>query len=77
MPNLCAGEPGNPHKDGGMVDRVGLNGWRALLAAQQLQQGRVRPSIVHLIARSSRFSGTDDAGAVCESLCWCVLTLSC
>ena len=48
-----------------MVDRVGLNAWRALLQSQaDVQPSRLRPSIVHLIARSSRWSGIDDSRAV-------------
>ena len=60
-----AGQAGNPHKDGGMVDRVGLTAWRRLLESQaDAQPARVRPSVVHLITRSSRFSGIDDARAL-------------
>ena len=55
-----------------MVDRVGLTGWRRLLEGQaNVQPARVRPSVVHLIARSSRFSGIDDARAISKApACW-------
>lgn len=54
----------NPYKDGGLVDRVGLHAWRNRRRSQALARGhsaaRVPPALVHVIARSSPFSGADD-----------------
>jgi hypothetical protein len=55
-------------KDGGMVDRVGLRAWRQRRRQQhQLRNGAshgsVPPCLVHVIERSSPFSGADDAEA--------------
>ena len=46
------GREGGPFADGGKVDRVGLLPWRG--------GGGNSPAVVHLIERSSRFSGDDD-----------------
>lgn len=52
-----AGQKGGPFKDGGLYDRTGLKAWRE----RRAQQGAgVPPALVHLIARSSSFSGADD-----------------
>jgi len=37
--------PGGPHHDGGAVDRIGLDAWRAWRG--------IRPTIVHLVQRSA------------------------
>lgn len=55
-------------KDGGMVDRVGLSAWRRRRRHQHQQQHRAAsanmpPCLVHIIERSSPFSGADDAEA--------------
>jgi hypothetical protein len=52
-------------KDGGMVDRVGLMAWRQRRRQQQqLRNGAsTPPCLVHVIERSSPFSGADDAEA--------------
>jgi hypothetical protein len=58
-------------KDGGMVDRVGLSAWRERRRQQhERQHGRpvssstsLPPCLVHIIERSSPFSGADDAEA--------------
>lgn len=52
-----AGQKGGPFKDGGLYDRTGLKAWRERRA---LQGAGVPPALVHLIARSSSFSGADD-----------------
>lgn len=56
--------------DGGRHDRVGLRGWAARAAARR--PGRPRKTLVHLISRSSPFSGAeeveaDEAVLVCRS----------
>ena len=52
-----AGQKRGPFKDGGVYDRTGLKAWRQ----RRAQQGAgVPPALVHLIARSSSFSGADD-----------------
>lgn len=61
-------------KDGGMVDRVGLAAWRQRRRQQQHlaadaagSSGSVLPPcLVHVIERSSPFSGADDAEACGE-----------
>jgi len=61
-------------KDGGMVDRVGLAAWRQRRRQQQHlsadaagSSGSVLPPcLVHVIERSSPFSGSDDAEACGE-----------
>ena len=45
-----------PCMDGGKYDRVGLTGWQQRCSAKGLQ---TRPAFVHLISRSSPFSGND------------------
>eukprot|EP00879_Flechtneria_rotunda_P002076 GHRR01002255.1.p1 GENE.GHRR01002255.1~~GHRR01002255.1.p1 ORF type:complete len:329 (+),score=124.55 GHRR01002255.1:736-1722(+) len=58
-------------KDGGMVDRVGLAAWRQRRRQQQKLLGRrtspLPPCLVHVIDRSSPFSGFDNAEAIGES----------
>ena len=56
-----------------MIDRPGLAPWRQqqLRLAQQAdssgaQAYQPRPAIVHLVARSSQFSGVDDIAATGE-----------
>uniref|UniRef100_A0A7S0WPM6 Patatin n=1 Tax=Chlamydomonas leiostraca TaxID=1034604 RepID=A0A7S0WPM6_9CHLO len=60
----------NPYKDGGVVDRIGLAAWRdrrrSQLKAAGLNPARVPPALVHVISRSSPFSGFDDVGALSE-----------
>lgn len=46
--------------DGGKHDRVGLDGWRQRVRDQQKRE---RPTLVHLITRSSPFSGADAIAA--------------
>lgn len=73
---LCrarAGQAGGPFKDGGLADRTGLVAWRKRREAQlRARAGKAAPAgavpvtpaaLVHLIARSSRFSGDDDVEA--------------
>eukprot|EP00775_Hariotina_reticulata_P004535 gene4535-4787_t len=57
-------------KDGGVVDRIGLAAWRQRRRQQQDlngQRGRLPPCLVHIIERSSPFSGLDDPEAAGES----------
>ncbi len=57
MSNCATGQTSGPFKDGGLYDRTGLKAWRQ----RRVQQGAgVPPALVHLIARSSGFSGADD-----------------
>jgi hypothetical protein len=46
-----------PCMDGGKFDRVGLEGWQQRCSRHGLEQ---RKTLVHLIERSSPFSGKDD-----------------
>ncbi|GIL83781.1 hypothetical protein Vretimale_10462 [Volvox reticuliferus] len=63
-----------PFKDGGVVDRVGLKAWRDRRRAQ-IKSGKgpssvarpPPPCLVHVIDRSSPFSGFDDTNAMGES----------
>jgi len=48
---------GGPFIDGGKVDRDGLRPWRELVRRKEWEE---LPAIVHLISRSSPFSGADD-----------------
>ncbi|GAX86333.1 hypothetical protein CEUSTIGMA_g13745.t1, partial [Chlamydomonas eustigma] len=63
----------NPFKDGGVVDRVGLKAWRdrrrsqLASAGRQHEGGRLPPCLVHVIKRSSPFSGQDSVGATGEA----------
>lgn len=64
------GTPGQPHgpfKDGGVVCRTGLTMWRDMrrqqMAAGGLNLSSPPPVLVHLVERSSRFSGNDDVNA--------------
>lgn len=58
-------------KDGGVVDRVGLSAWRERRRQQHERQhgqpvsssASLPPCLVHIIERSSPFSGADDAEA--------------
>ncbi|CAL5230039.1 g13484 [Coccomyxa viridis] len=57
------GQKSGPFKDGGLYDRTGLKAWRQ----RRVQQGAgVPPALVHLIARSSGFSGADDVESTGE-----------
>ncbi|GLI64293.1 hypothetical protein VaNZ11_007477 [Volvox africanus] len=64
-----------PFKDGGVVDRVGLKAWRDRRRAQICQSAKgpssasrpPPPCLVHVIDRSSPFSGFDDTTAMGES----------
>lgn len=64
------GGGGRPFKDGGVADRVGLKGWRERrrLQVEAGSLGMQRPptALVHLIGRSSPFSGADDVKATGE-----------
>ena len=68
---LPAGCEDGPFKDGGLVDRVGLAGWRRRRAARASRNGggggnahgAAPPALIHLIQRSSAFSGDDDVEA--------------
>lgn len=58
--------------DGGKFDRVGLSGWLARTAARRRRGKQSEATLVHLIARSSPFSGAeavsqDDRVVVCRS----------
>lgn len=61
----------NPCKDGGVVDRVGLRAWRDRRRAQLKERGLspsgVPPALVHVISRSSPFSGFDDVSSCGEA----------
>ncbi|KAF5830249.1 acyl transferase/acyl hydrolase/lysophospholipase [Dunaliella salina] len=51
----------SPFKDGGCVDRVGLQSWRERRQKQAEGDSQlVPPALVHVISRSSPFSGFDD-----------------
>lgn len=53
--------PGNtntPHIDGGIKTRVGLDAWRDR-QIRKFGLGHVRPAAVHIVSRSSPFSGSD------------------
>jgi hypothetical protein len=52
-----ADQEGGPFKDGGLYDRTGLVAWRR---RRSLRGNVVPPALIHLIARSSNFSGADD-----------------
>jgi hypothetical protein len=57
-------------KDGGVVDRIGLSAWRQRRRLQQQfgrRSARLPPCLVHVIERSSPFSGSDDTEAAGES----------
>jgi hypothetical protein len=57
-------------KDGGVVDRIGLSAWRQRRRQQQQfgrRSARLPPCLVHVIERSSPFSGCDDTEAAGES----------
>jgi hypothetical protein len=46
-----SGHDGNPYKDGGVVDRIGLRAWREHRRQQLGPSGRIPPALVHLISR--------------------------
>lgn len=68
-------EAQGPFRDGGVVDRTGLVAWRDRLraAAAAGSVGSAQPpappppALVHLIGRSSAFSGADDVEAMGEA----------
>lgn len=64
------GTKGGPYKDGGVVDRIGLKAWRnrrrAQLAVRGGKDSQLPPCLVHVISRSSPFSGADDVLATGE-----------
>jgi hypothetical protein len=71
----AAGLEEGPFKDGGLVDRVGLAGWRRRRVARGGGGGggnaAAPPALIHLIQRSSAFSGNDDVeatGARCAAV---------
>lgn len=57
MTSAHAGHKDGPFKDGGLYDRTGLVAWRR---RRSLSGKGVPPALIHLIARSSNFSGADD-----------------
>ncbi|EIE21028.1 hypothetical protein COCSUDRAFT_17697, partial [Coccomyxa subellipsoidea C-169] len=57
------GQEGGPFRDGGLVDRTGLGAWRQ---RRSLRGSGVPPALIHLIQRSSNFSGNDDVEATGE-----------
>lgn len=59
-PGVGAGQENGPFKDGGLVDRTGLSAWRK---RRSLCGKGVPPALIHLIQRSSNFSGADDVEA--------------
>lgn len=68
----------NPFVDGGKVDRIGLKPWRDYCRARAdlnaspwnffntKESNRVPDAVVHLISRSSPFSGSDDLAQLRE-----------
>ena len=64
-PVYIPGQNGGPFADGGKADRVGLRQWRA---RRRLKKNAIPPAaLVHLIERSSPFSGADDVSRMGES----------
>jgi predicted acylesterase/phospholipase RssA len=59
------GRRAGPYIDGGVRCRIGLDLWRQHRYAQG---GRPAPALVHLIGRSSPFSGNDATGDLGERL---------
>ena len=62
-------EAQGPFKDGGVVDRTGLVAWRdrrRSAAGGDTAPSPPPPALVHLIGRSSAFSGADDVSAMGE-----------
>ncbi|KAK9908328.1 hypothetical protein WJX75_006132 [Coccomyxa subellipsoidea] len=57
------GQESGPFKDGGLIDRTGLSAWRK---RRSLRGKGVPPALIHLIQRSSNFSGSDDVEATGE-----------
>ncbi|KAL4522818.1 hypothetical protein Ndes2526B_g00851 [Nannochloris sp. 'desiccata'] len=55
-----------PYMDGGVACRIGLDIWRRHRQHQRHQPSNddVRPALVHLIGRSSPFSGNDSLGTL-------------
>ncbi|CAL8469101.1 g8642 [Coccomyxa elongata] len=62
-PLQIPGQEDGPFKDGGLVDRTGLSAWRK---RRSLRGKGVPPALIHLIQRSSNFSGNDDVEATGE-----------
>ena len=60
----------SPCSDGGAVDRVGLKQWRTY--RRNSEEGRVYRALVHVIGRSSPFSGADDVENMGEEDIWVV-----
>lgn len=62
-----------PFKDGGIADRVGLQVWRKR-RRQNIAEAALPPCCVHLVSRSSPFSGSDDirAAGVCTAAIGCM-----
>jgi predicted acylesterase/phospholipase RssA len=63
-PVRVPGAAANPCVDGGVACRIGLDLWRARRRAQGFPSARVPPAVVHLIGRSSPFSGNDDTAGL-------------
>lgn len=57
-PVVIPGNTNTPHIDGGIKTRVGLDAWRERQMGKSGLSG-VRPAAVHIVGRSSPFSGTD------------------
>lgn len=61
------GVANSPCKDGGVVDRIGLKAWRNRRRRQLSTSAHSPPpALVHVIERSSPFSGDDDVEAAGE-----------
>lgn len=65
------GQKNGPFRDGGVVDRVGVKAWRNRRRRQLSQSSHhladgLPPLLVHVISRSSPFSGYDDVLATGE-----------
>uniref|UniRef100_A0A7S1SMC6 PNPLA domain-containing protein n=1 Tax=Tetraselmis chuii TaxID=63592 RepID=A0A7S1SMC6_9CHLO len=57
-PVRIPGQDTGPFRDGGKVDRIGLKQWREFRRGRK--DGSLPPALVHLIGRSSPFSGNDN-----------------
>ncbi|CAG9466019.1 unnamed protein product [Pedinophyceae sp. YPF-701] len=60
QPVHVPGLPNGPFVDGGAVDRVALRPWRELRASTSSDDEPELPVLVHVITRSSPYSGVDD-----------------
>ena len=61
-PVTITGNDQSPFLDGGIRDRTALELWRSTSAQQRgTSLEKPAPAVVHLVARSSFFSGTEDA----------------